>query len=178
MYGNITAEFFIDSLLLPFTLLFPTKFESYLNCMNPLLMFSCPGVFSCRMCLNVSSEEIEDIGFNKSNKMARAEKHSRGKQTSSLDVRLMLSKNTFKSTRFLTLLLLCLGRSEEGIQFLCSLRFQDRTLQYRKQYPPYHPELPLLTYECVCKEVSVHETGGKGNHRHGKAFLVSLRDVS
>lgn len=66
--------------------------------MNPLLMLSCPEVCSCGICLSVSSEEIGGIGFNKSNKMATAEKISRGEQTSFLVVGLVLSKNTLKST--------------------------------------------------------------------------------
>ena len=100
MYSNITPEFFIGSLSLPFYLLSPTKFESYLNCMNPLLMLSCPEVCHCGICLSVSSEEIGGIGFNKGNKMATAEKISRGKQTSSLVVGLLLSTNIFISTCF------------------------------------------------------------------------------
>lgn len=97
MHRNITPEFFIGSLSLPFYLLYPTKFESYLNCMNPLLMLSCPEVCRCGICLNVSSEEIGSIGFNKSNKMATAEKISRGKQTSSLVVGLLLSTHIYNS---------------------------------------------------------------------------------
>ena len=100
MYSNITPEFFIGSLSLPFYLLSPTKFESYLNCMNPLLMLSCPEVCHCGLYLSVSSEEIGGIGFNKGNKMATAEKISRGKQTSSLVVGLLLSTNIFISTCF------------------------------------------------------------------------------
>lgn len=57
VYENVAPEFFIDSLPLPCELPSPTKFESYLNCMNPFLMFSCPEVCSCGICLNISSEK-------------------------------------------------------------------------------------------------------------------------
>lgn len=54
------------------------------------------------------------------------------------------------------------GGQKEGIQFLWSLKSQCRALQCGKQYPPYLPGLLLLNYACVCKEVSVHKTDGKG----------------
>ena len=44
----------------------------------------------------------------------------------------------------------------------------------------YHPELPLLflTCECICKQVSVHVTDGKGTYMHENSLLVSLREIS